>query len=211
MQQEIANYLASLEFSVKEEQVEQIAEYASQLWQTNERVNLTRHVDIDSFLTRDVRDSIALCPHLKQQESVLDIGSGGGIPGILVAILRPDIKVSLAESVGKKAQALNEFVDALNLQVSVFHSRAEQVVSSNKFNTLTVRAVGSVSKLADLFHGKWRRFDRLLALKGRNWSNEIDEAGDIIKRQKLVAAKIDEYSSHEGTSTSVIVELKRTR
>ena len=211
MHQEIADYIAALDYDASKEQVQQIADYVTLLWEANERVNLTRHTNLDSFLTRDVHDSVALCSHLKPNESVLDIGSGGGIPGILVAILRPDLEVSLAESIGKKAGALESFVAAMELPISVFNERAEKVVLNNKFNTLTVRAVGSVTKLGNLFHGKWKRFGRLLALKGRNWSNEVDEARDTLKRQKVVTTKIAEYSSHDGSSTSFILQMMKTR
>jgi len=83
-----------------------LAAYASRLWAWNERLNLTRHTDACRFLQRDVADANALQVHLTAGERILDVGTGGGVPGVLLAILRPDLTVELSDSVGKRARAV---------------------------------------------------------------------------------------------------------
>lgn len=83
--------------------VPRIAAYAESLWRWNERLNLTRHTDVERFVSRDVADAVAIAPHLSAGERLLDVGTGGGVPGVLLAILRPDLSVELSESVGKRA------------------------------------------------------------------------------------------------------------
>lgn len=209
MKSALADYLASLSYDASQQQVEQIAAYAELLWDTNARVNLTRHTDVESFLTRDVRDSVLLSAHLSDGDRILDIGSGGGVPGILLAILRPDTSVSLAESIGKKADALTQFTESLQLPVAVHHDRAEQVLSRQDFDALTVRAVGSISKLCTLFKGKWNRFGRMLALKGPNWKREFEEAARDLAKARVQVECLEKYVMTGTDSEAAILELKR--
>ena len=85
---------------VPAEQLEQLDRYCQLLWDWNSRMNLTRHTDYDLFVSRDLLDTLRLATHLRADTDVLDVGPGGGVPGVLLAILRPDLRVSLAESVG---------------------------------------------------------------------------------------------------------------
>ncbi len=93
-----------------EEQVAKLDEYCQLLWQWNEKINLTRHTDYDTFTARDVLDTVELAKHLKSGEEVLDVGTGGGVPGFPLALIRPDLQVSLCESIGKKAEVVDSMV-----------------------------------------------------------------------------------------------------
>ena len=77
--------------------------YCATLWEWNARLNLTRHTDYQKFVTRDLVDSLAFSRFLAPGERVLDVGTGGGVPGVVLAILRPDLPIALCESVGKRA------------------------------------------------------------------------------------------------------------
>ena len=87
-----------------------LQEYVQRLWAWNEKLNLTRHTDYEKFVARDLRDTLELSKLLHPEEEVLDVGTGGGVPGVVLAIIRPDLRVTLCESVGKKAQAVQEMV-----------------------------------------------------------------------------------------------------
>jgi 16S rRNA (guanine527-N7)-methyltransferase len=104
--------------------------YCRLLWDWNGRFNLTRHTTYDRFVSRDLVDSLALSEFLREGEHVLDVGSGGGVPGIVLAILRPDVNVDLCDSTGKKALALSEIVNELHLNVNVYHAKAETILAS---------------------------------------------------------------------------------
>ena len=85
------------------ETVERLARYAEAMWAINESLNLTRHTTFDLFVGRDIRDCVYLANVLEENEEILDLGSGNGVPGIPLAIMRPDVDVSLAESVDRKS------------------------------------------------------------------------------------------------------------
>ena len=71
---------------------DRLAAYATSLWAWNERLNLTRHTDVERFVSRDIGDAAAIAEHVAHGERVLDVGTGGGVPGAILAILRPDLR-----------------------------------------------------------------------------------------------------------------------
>ena len=173
LQQAIAHHQIE---GLSAEQLQQIDEYCRVLWDKNQKMNLTRHVDYDTFAARDIIDSVELAAQLRSGEKVLDVGSGGGVPGIVLQILRPDLSVCLSDCVEKKSLALAEMVSHLKLQVPVFRDRAENVLSATEFDTLVARAVGPLWKILRWFENSWERFERLLLIKGPAWVEERGEA-----------------------------------
>ncbi len=110
--------------------------YCTLLWDWNTKINLTRHTDYEKFVARDLVDSLAFARFLAAKEKVLDVGTGGGVPGVVLAIVRGDLPISLSESVGKKARVLADIVARLGLQTPVLHARAEDVLGQQRFDTL---------------------------------------------------------------------------
>ena len=94
---EFAAALETHSMEVDEAIAIQLQNYAQIMWRWNEQLNLTRHTNWELFVGRDLRDCFELAPLLESGEEVLDLGSGNGVPGIPLAILRPDIEVALAE------------------------------------------------------------------------------------------------------------------
>lgn len=188
-------------------QVEQLEAYCRLLWEWNEKLNLTRHTDFEKFVSRDLVDTLELSKLLAAGETVLDVGSGGGVPGIVLAIVRPDLVVSLAESVGKKAQVLDDLAAQLKLPVKVFHARAEHVLADFPFDSLVARAVGPLWKMLHWFGPHWSSIGRLLAIKGPNWTAERGEARHrgYLKGLELRCAAT--YPMPGTASESVILQL----
>ncbi|MBQ7813144.1 MAG: 16S rRNA (guanine(527)-N(7))-methyltransferase RsmG [Thermoguttaceae bacterium] len=186
-----------------------LKEYCETLWIWNERVNLTRHDDYDKFVSRDLVDSLRLAACLQKGEHVLDVGSGGGVPGLVVAILRPDVVVELCDSTGKKAEALGAIVDALGLETNVWYAKAEDLLKVHRFHTLTIRAVGKIAKLLPTFAPLWHAFDRILMIKGPNWPAERGEARHYNLLNNVALRKIDEYENPGAEHNSVILQFCR--
>ncbi|MDO4573899.1 MAG: 16S rRNA (guanine(527)-N(7))-methyltransferase RsmG [Planctomycetia bacterium] len=189
----LSDVLQKYEIEISPEQTEMLEKFCELLWGWNEKINLTRHTNFEKFVTRDLIDTMALSEFLAPGEKVLDVGSGSGVPGILLGILRPDINVSLAECVGKKAKVLAEMVHALELPVVVFEGLAQDLLGTWQFHTLTFRAVASMKKLLEWFRGKWIHFDRMLLVKGPKWMNERGEARHYSLFNELSLRKLKEY------------------
>jgi 16S rRNA (guanine527-N7)-methyltransferase len=206
-QTSLAEELARLPFTISPQAGEQFERYCQLLWDWNQKINLTRHTNYSLFVSRDVLDSWHLAQQLRQGERVLDVGSGGGVPGILIAILRPDLEVSLSESTGKKAKVLESLVRDLALKVTVYASRAEAVLAERSFDVVTARAVGSIARVCQWLQGRWPAIGRLLMIKGPQWIEERGEARHLGLLKSLELRKVDSYPMPGTTSESVILKL----
>ena len=172
---------------------ERLQAYAQSMWRWNEQLNLTRHTTWDLFVGRDLRDCLQLAPMLDAGEEVLDLGSGNGVPGIPLAILRSDIDVSLAESVAKRASVLGEMISELGLPVPVYSARGADLLNDFRFSSLVCRAVGSISKLCRWIEPHWSNVDRMLLIKGPKWVEERGEARHQGLMANLQLRKIASY------------------
>src|SRR5437762_10331808 len=117
-------------------QIERLGKYCQLLWDWNTKLNLTRHTDYEKFVGRDLVDSLQLAAHLRSGEEILDVGTGGGVPGVVLAIVRPDLQVALCDSVGKKARAVESMVKELGLEIPVFPFRAEELLEDTRYDAL---------------------------------------------------------------------------
>jgi 16S rRNA (guanine527-N7)-methyltransferase len=199
--------LARYQLELPDDQRQQLEQYCGLLWGWNEKLNLTRHTDYDKFVSRDLLDSVQLSRLLEPGEDVLDVGSGGGVPGVVLAIIRPDLQMSLAESIAKKAQVLGQIVDALGLSTPVYHSRAEDLLEDFRFDALIARAVGPLWKMCKWFAPHWHTFGRLLAVKGPRWVEERHEARERGLLRQVQLRKAATYPMPGTYSESVILKL----
>ena len=190
-----------------EPQIDTLQRYCGLLWQWNAKINLTRHTDYRKFAARDLVDSLAFAEFLLSGEKILDVGTGGGVPGVVLAIVRADLDVSLCESVAKKARAVGDIVDKLGLEVPVFHGRVEDVLAQRKYDTLVVRAVARLRKLLYWLQPHWEAFDRMLVLKGPSWVEERGEARHHGLMRDLALRKLTSYPIPGTDSQSVLLQV----
>lgn len=191
----LAEAVAWAGLEVSSSQLEQLDAYRQLLWQWNENINLTRHTTLRKFAGRDLLDTFRLAEHLDRGDRVLDVGSGGGVPGLPLAIVRPDLTVSACDSVGKKARVLEEMVGSLGLPVTVYPARAEQVLEITTQGTLVARGVASLKKLLTWLKPHWDAFDQLLLIKGKAWVEERGEARHHGLLKDLDLRRIASYES----------------
>jgi len=206
----LAETLAKYDLSLPPEHLVLLDRYRELLWAWNEKLNLTRHTTYEKFAARDVLDSMIFARFLDEGERVLDVGSGGGVPGVVLAILRPDLQVSLSESVGKRANVLKDIVSQLGLTTPVYAVRAEEVLKEQRFDTLVVRAVGKLRALLEWFRPHWGAFGRLLILKGPSWLSERGEARHYGLMQNLAMRKLYTYRLPDSGAESVLLQIKPT-
>jgi len=216
----IAAECERLGVEVPEAATQRLAAYAASLWSWNEKLNLTRHTDVERFVSRDVADAAAIAPHLAAGEHVLDVGTGGGVPGVLLAILRPDLRVELCDSVGKRARAVRAIVTEIGLPITVHEGAAQGLVAvpaggsaaagqPAAFDTLVVRAVAPLVKLLGWFEPLCDRYGRMLVVKGPRWEEEKGEARHRGWVKKVTVRRIAAWPIRGGDNESVLLEVRR--
>ncbi len=156
------------------------------LLEANQTMNLTRIVDRPSAEVQHIADALTLLEHLSPEHLLLaDVGTGGGVPGIPLAIALPDLQVTLIEATQKKAAFLQRTVAAMELSnVKVIAQRAEEVGQGRRresFDVAVARAVGAVAWLAEWCLPLVKPGGKVLAMKGPKALEEIPQAGRAIK------------------------------
>lgn len=144
-----------LNFTITEENLAQFDRYAQLLIQYNEKVNLTAITAPDEIVVKHFIDSLYLFHFVQPDENakICDVGTGAGFPGVCLAITRPDLHVTLFDSVNKKLDFIRFLSKELGICPEILHVRAEDAGQSplyrEKFDLATARAVASLNKLSE--------------------------------------------------------------
>lgn len=156
-------------------QVNNLENYSSLILRWNKRIQMTATRDLDEFISRHVVDSLELAMDLPSNEArMLDVGSGGGLPGIVLAIARPDIQVTLIEPTQKKHAFLSTARRELGLSnVQTFAIRDEELLRRDDFRPYdyaVARAVWAVATWLDRGQALVRPGGQIFAMEGREES-----------------------------------------
>jgi 16S rRNA (guanine527-N7)-methyltransferase len=136
----------------------------------------------------------------------VDLGSGAGLPGIVLAMLRPESRVTLLEPMARRAVFLQECVTALGLaNVEVVRGRAEEFAGKLAADVVTSRAVAPLEKLAGLSVGLARPGGRVLAMKGSSAAAELARARPVLARLGIGDARVVTVASTSGVITATLV------
>lgn len=196
-------------------ELKKLGRYLELLLETNKQFNLTAITDPEQAWRRHLLESLSLLPHLGGAASVIDVGSGGGLPGLPLAIVRPDLRVALLEATGKKARFLQGVADDLELKhVEVINQRAEIVGQDRRYRQLfdvaVSRAVGPLNVLLEYMLPLVKVSGRVLAMKGAKAEAELEQAGDAM--HILGAGEVEVYEALPGLEDdAVVVDLAKER
>lgn len=157
--------------------------------------NLMSRRGLEELRERHIPESVAFASLLPRDSRLLDVGSGGGLPGIVIAIVRPDLQVTLLEATEKKATFLRETVAELGLSVRVLHQRAEdaRTAQAGCFDVVTARAVARLDRLLGWTMPFLQEGGLLYAIKGERWQEELDAAVEelAVWRAEVVVTPLD--------------------
>jgi 16S rRNA (guanine527-N7)-methyltransferase len=206
-----ATLLKDYGIHANEDTIAKIGDYLARLLAMNEQMNLTAIENPNAAWERHVFDALTLLPLLEEVGAggrVADIGSGGGLPGIPIAIARPDLQVTLVEATQKKAAFLSAIATALGLSgVIVQAERAEKLATGplrGTFDVVTARAVARLSQLIPITAPFVKPGGRLLLIKGQKANEELAEAARVLVKQRTKHIKTI------ATPTGKIVVLAKT-
>jgi 16S rRNA (guanine527-N7)-methyltransferase len=163
----LAEGIDAMQLDVSPAQQEKLMDYLALMFKWNAVYNLTSLRDPMQMVTHHLLDSLAAVPAFACARNVLDVGSGGGLPGIVLAIVRPDMKVSMIDTVHKKTAFLTQVKAELELtNVTVYTARVEQLQVSDKFDVITSRAFADLSDFVNWSCHLLADGGRYIALKG---------------------------------------------
>lgn len=166
--------------------------------------------EVPRLWERHLMNSAAVAPFLPQAGTVVDIGSGAGLPGIVLAAMRPEVHVVLLEPMERRVQWLLEVVGALGLtSVEVVRGRAEELHHKRLFDAATARAVAPLDRLALWALPLLRQGGVLVALKGSQAAQELAAARDVIGAAGGGAGEVIEAGTVEGIDPTTVVRVER--
>lgn len=197
--------------------LDRLERYLDLLFEANRRFNLTRIVEPAEAWMRHIFDSLTLLPWVMESgaKRLLDVGSGGGLPGIPLATVLPDVQVTLLETTRKKANFLGETAAALGLgNVRVENGRAETLAHDRdahreQYDIVTSRAVGRLPTLLEWTVPFVRVGGLVLAIKGEQAEDEVFESRRAL--HELGAVVVDQVRSPTGTIVVIEKTIKTSR
>lgn len=190
-----------------EEKFNKFMMYKDLIQEWNKQINLTAIVEDDDIIKKHFIDCIKAfkLDEFKNAKSIIDVGTGAGFPGIPLAIMNEDVKITLLDSLNKRVNFLNIVVNKLNLNnVTTIHSRAEDGARNSelreKFDIATSRAVANMSILSELCIPYVKNNGNFIALKGPSIEDELEGARNALK---VLGAKLIDVIEVEVEDTDL--------
>lgn len=210
---EFIEELKKINIEPTEEQLEQLNKYYELLIEYNKVMNLTGITEKDQVYLKHFYDSLTIIKviDLNTEETLCDIGTGAGFPGIVLKILFPNLKITLIDSLNKRIEFLKIVIKELNLKnIEALHERAEEYAIKNKekFDVVTSRAVAPLNILLELSIPLLKINKYFISYKG-NISREIIESKNALKQLDSIIEKIEEFELPKENSTRTIIKIKK--
>ena len=173
-----------IDVKIKDKEVEQFYEYMNSLLEWNEKINLTAITEPKEVILKHFIDSITIQKYIQKENSVVDVGTGAGFPGIPLNIVNNEAKYTLVDSLNKRIKFLDEIIDKLNLKnIETVHSRAEDFAKENRetYDVATSRAVAALNVLLEYLLPLVKFGGLCICMKGSNVQEEIEASSNALK------------------------------
>ena len=168
-----------------DEQNEKINTFINTALEFNKTHNIFSREDNQEVFQKDILDCYPIIQYLEKDKTVLDLGSGGGFPGILLSITKPNNKIYLIESSSKKCYFLRTIIDKLSLSnTTIINEKIKTKNTIGKFDIITARAFASIKNIIDLTQNNTNSKSKYVLLKGREKTIK-QELKDINKNKHI--------------------------
>lgn len=186
---------------LSDKQIGQFMDYYDLLTEWNSFMNLTAITDFDEVILKHFVDSISLCKYISFQkgDTLIDIGTGAGFPGIPIKIICPDCKITLLDSLNKRINFLNTVIEQLHLtDIITIHGRAEDIAKTKEhrenYNYAISRAVANLSTLSELCIPFVKQNGYFISYKSEKGNEELLEAKNAIE---ILGGSVDKQISYQ--------------
>lgn len=189
--------------------IEKSSQHLQMILAVNEYMNLTRITSVRDAAVKHVLDSVLPWKLFADARSVMDAGTGAGLPGIPLAILLPQTRFLLVESVQKKARFVESVVEALGLtNVEVSSKRAEDLLQTRKVDLITARAVAPLDRAIGYFAAAFKHGSKALLFKGPDVETEMAEAAMEARKRKVAMKVVMGYELPDALGSRTIIRLE---
>ena len=188
-----------INIKINNDQIHKFYKYMQLLLEWNEKINLTAITDEDEIITKHFVDSLTVLKHINENDKIIDVGTGAGFPGIPIAIMMPNVKITLLDSLNKRINFLNEVIKELDLKnVETIHSRSEDcgkdMLFREKYDIALARAVANLSTLSEYLLPFVKIKGKMVCMKGSEIEEELKNAeytikvlgGKVVQRDEFV-------------------------
>lgn len=193
------------------EQLKKLNQLYEMMIEENKVVNLTRIVKKDDVYLKHFYDSLTIVKvcDFSKIETLCDVGTGAGFPGLVLKIFFSDVKITLVDALQKRVNYLNKVINVLGLEkIEAMHIRAEDLAKKeNRYDIVTARAVANLSKLLSWTMPLVKKDGSFIAMKG-NVSEELNIAIPIIKNKNYILEKKVEFNLPKENSVRTILKVK---
>ena len=217
MKSESIFIINNLKTEYGEQKTSALLSYLDLVLERNEHINLTAVRDRDEALVKHVLDSLTVTglPEYKAAEKIIDVGTGAGFPGALLAIVSPEKEFVLLDSTLKRLKVIDEFADALGIMnLKTVHARAEEISGKpefkGSFDVCVSRAVANLEKLSGWCLPFVRRGGTFIAYKGENYDEELAQAAKALKKNQANLSRVYSYTDvPEEISGHVLLTISK--
>ena len=189
---------------------EKVAGFGELLREQGELRGLIGPREVSRLWERHLLNSAAVVPYLPKTGTLVDVGSGAGLPGVVVAMMRPELHAVLIEPMERRTTWLEEVAERFTLDnVQVRRGRAEEFHGAFEADVVTSRAVANLAKLARMSMPLLRKGGEMVILKGRNVAQEIDPARKVLRSFKAGEPQILAGETVPGVEATTILRVAR--
>lgn len=202
--------------SLDDQAIDNLLAYKDFMMEYNQKVNLTAITVDEEFVVKHLLDCITIVPLISHVARVIDVGTGAGLPGIVLKIVRPDLNMTLLDARAKKLKFLDEAIDRLGLEnARTIHGRAEDICKQKgfgaSFDFVVSRAVASMDTLCGWCLPFVKRGGKFIAMKGPNYKDELDSAAPVVKKMNGKIENITELMlPNTDIARSIIIISKKS-
>ena len=206
--------MKKINIEITEKQVDDFYNYMNLLLEWNEKINLTAITEENDIILKHFVDCGTILKYIKDNSSIIDIGTGAGFPGIPLKILNNSLKITLMDSLNKRIIFLNDVIEKLKLSnIEAIHARAEELARNKnyreKFDISTSRAVANLSTLSEYMLPFVKKDGIAISMKGSNIDEELNNSKKAIKILGGKIEKIDNFNLVETDNLRNIIIIRK--
>lgn len=206
--------LTSINIQLSESKIKDFYTYMEELVEWNKKINLTAILEGDDIIDKHFIDSLTISQYIKDDENIIDVGTGAGFPGIPLKIARENLKIDLLDSLNKRINFLNEIINILNLKnIKTIHARAEDEAGKKEkreeYDIAVSRAVANLPVLLEYLLPFVKLGGKCICMKGMNIEEELNNSKKALKELGGEIEEINKFKLSDTDATRNIIIVRK--